>query len=162
MLMISPSHAEGLWNKIKHIKTAMLVSQDGEILRARPMYMVQKTFSGTLYFYTGFNSQKADEIRDNAMVNVSFADEEHKIFVSLSGHAVMSKDSQLVEEFWSPAVAAWYPGGKEDPNVGLIVINAVQAEYWETTANAMVTLFEYVKANVTGTPPDIGINRKFG
>ena len=63
---------------------------------------------------------------------------------------------------WNPFVAAWFPEGKEDPNVALIKIDVYMAEIWDTDKSDMVQLYEIAKANLTDSKPDMGENKKFG
>ena len=41
-----------LWDLIKTVEVAMMVTEDGEYLRSRPMAVSQKEFDGTLWFFT--------------------------------------------------------------------------------------------------------------
>ena len=48
---------------------------------------------------------------------------------SLSGRARLSSDPKLIEKFWSPWAAAWFPQGKDDPDVVLLEIEVYQGEH---------------------------------
>ena len=37
----------------------------------------------------------------------------------------------MIEKLWNPYVAAWYPGGKDDPNLALFRFNADEAKIWK-------------------------------
>ena len=60
---------------IKGARVAMLttVGPDGT-LRSRPMATLKAPFEGDVWFFTRATAPKADEIRDNDHVNVSYAD----------------------------------------------------------------------------------------
>ena len=51
-----------LWSMMKGVKFAMLTTEDGGHLRARPMVAAQKDFDGTLWFFTRASSHKVDEV----------------------------------------------------------------------------------------------------
>ncbi len=159
---MTPKDYDLLWQKIKPIKTCMFTTVDGDDLRARPMQLVQDEFDGTLYFFTEANTPKVDEAQQHREVCLSFADVEDECFVSLSGMSRVNHDKRLIDKFWNPFVAAWFPEGKDSSNVTLLEIEVYAAEYWDATANRMVQLYEIAKANVTDTEPDLGENRKFG
>jgi general stress protein 26 len=45
----------------------------------------------------------------------------------------------------------WFPEGLDDPELALIKVSPVNAEYWDSSSNKMVVLFSMVKAALTGT-----------
>ena len=54
---------EALWDKIKDIRIAMMVTDEGdEVLRSRPMYTQQPEFDGDIWFFTRDDSAKTDEV----------------------------------------------------------------------------------------------------
>ena len=140
-------------DKIKYIKTAMLVTMEEDgCLRSRPMQTLQ--VEGTdLLFLTGYASGKTHEIKNDSHVNVTYADEGKKVYVSVSGRAMISKDRQKIEELWTEAFKAWFPGGKDDPNIALIRVNVEKAEYWDSPSGLVAQTFALGKALVTGRPP---------
>ncbi len=137
-------------DKIEKIKTAMLVTVDEEgCLRSRPMQTLQ--ISGTdLLFITGYQSGKTDEIKNESNVNVSFADESKNVYVSISGKAHISKDPKKIEELWNPAFKAWFPEGKDDPNIAILRVAVNSAEYWDTPSSPVVHAIGFVKAVLSG------------
>jgi len=137
-------------DKIKDIKTAMLVTaeEDGS-LHSRPMQTLQ--IEGTdLLFLTGYGSNKTQEIKNDSHVNVSFANESDKVYVSVSGKATISKDPKKIDELWNPVFKAWFPEGKDDPNVAILRVAVNSAEYWDSSGSAVVHAIGFVKATLTG------------
>ena len=49
-----------LWELIKTVEIAMMVTEDGEHLRSRPMAVTQKEFDGKLWFFTHESAHKVD------------------------------------------------------------------------------------------------------
>lgn len=149
-----------LADKISKIETAMLVTteEDGT-LRARPMQAL-KLEGNALWFLTGSNSPKSAQIKNDSHVNLSFADESSKLYVSVSGIATVNRDRQKIEELWSEPFKAWFPEGKDDPNIAVIRVEITQAEYWDTPSSPVVHLIGYAKAVVTGERYQPGENEK--
>jgi hypothetical protein len=48
---------------------------------------------------------------------------------------------------------AWFPQGVNDPNLGLLAVHIVDAEYWDVTDSKMVQLLKMATSAVTGKPP---------
>ena len=53
----------------------------------------------------------------------------------------------------------WW-NGPDDPNVCMIRVQTLNAELWDGPASQGVAAFEFAKARLTGTKPDLGENRK--
>jgi general stress protein 26 len=136
---------------IHGIRTAMLTTLDEEgRMHSRPMANIERTFDGTLYFFTRRSAPKIDEIHKDQRVNVTFADPSNDRYVSIAGNATVVRDVPLARELWSPALNPWFPGGPDDRDLALLKIDVTTAEYWDVTVNRMVQLYEYIKAAVTG------------
>jgi len=146
---------------IKDIRIAMLTTAlpDGS-MRSRPMATQDTEFDGTVWFFTSVESGKAHEIEDDQHVNLSYAEPSEQKYVSISGRARITRDRAKIEELWSAPLKAWFPKGKEDPDIALLQIEVENAEYWDTPSSKMVHLIGMVKATVTGQSYQPGENEK--
>lgn len=149
-----------LWAMVKDIKTAMLTSLDGDVLRSRPMTGQADSGDGQIWFFTKLHSGKTHEIQEDGHVNLAYADTAEENYVSIAGRARITRDRAKIDQFWNPFVAAWFPGGKDDPEVAMICVQVDSAEYWDSPSSTMVRLYEIAKANVTGREPQMGENVK--
>ena len=160
--MSSPEHKQKIWNLIKDIKTAMLTTHHGGELRSRPMVLVQDEYDGTLWFYTDLESEKVLELERDSEVCLAFADPESQTFVSLTGTGRAIQNKTLVDKYWNSFVAAWFPQGKNSPNVGMLEIKIHKGEHWDSSSSAMVKSVKTVAAKMKGEQPDLGEHEKFG
>jgi general stress protein 26 len=160
--MSSPEHKQKIWQLIKQIKTAMLTTRHGNELRSRPMVLVQDEFDGTLWFYTDLSTEKVLEIERDHDVCLTFADPDNQVYVSLTGVGRATRDKTLINTYWNPFVAAWFPDGKGSPNVGMLEIKVQKGEHWDSDSSAMVKMFKTVQAKVKGEQPNLGEHQKFG
>ena len=159
--MSSPEHKQKIWKLIKDIKVGMLVTVDGQSPRSRPMHLVQDDYAGTLWFFTRRSSEKSFETHQDNDVCISFSDQKKGAYVSMTGKARLNDDPQLKDEFWNPFVAAWFPDGKDDPDLTLLEIKVDFGEHWLADDNKLFQLFELARANVKDEKPDLGENEKF-
>ena len=151
---------EKVWDMIKDIKVAMMVTMDSEGRHfARPMVAQEQDEHHDLWFFSSMNSQKIEEIMRNPEVLLSYADIDGNAYVSVSGEAAVVRDRAKIDELWSESLKAWWPKGKDDPNVTLICVTPRSAEYWDGPASTIVQAFGYIKARVTGEPEKMGENR---
>jgi general stress protein 26 len=150
-----------LKDKIEDIDFTMMttVDEDGS-LRSRPMSTQQVSENGEIWFFTGYESGKSHEIKQDAHVNLSYSKPSDNLFVSVSGKATLSRDKAKIDELWTPELKAWFPEGKDDPNIGLIKVTIDKAEYWDSPNSAVVHLIGFVKATLSGESYDPGENKK--
>ncbi len=147
---------EKLKSIIKDVEVAMLTTNDGGVLRSRPMQTQQAEFDGDLWFFTSSKTHKAEEIKKDNRVNVSYSAPADNSYVSISGTAEIVTDKAKMEELWSPILKAWFPKGLEEPDIILLKINTDQAEYWDSASSSLVQAFGLLKSLVTGERADGG------
>lgn len=151
---------EKLKGFVEDIRTAMLTTIDGDVLRSRPMDTQEIDDNGKMWFLTGADAHKDEEIAKDNRVNVSYASPDDNTFVSISGTAEVFYDKQRIEELWEPLHKAWFPKGKDDPNIRILTVSIEQAEYWDSSSSTFVQLFGFLKAMATGESADGGENKK--
>ena len=153
---------EKVWEMIREVQVAMMVTVDEQgHLRGRPMRAVSmKEFGGTLWFFTSQPSPKTAEVQHDDRVLLAYADPSGQNYVSISGSAQVVRDPQKQKELWSEPLRAWFPGGPEDPDAALLKVEVEGAEYWDSPSSTLVHAYGYVKARLTGEPPQAGENVK--
>ncbi len=153
---------EKVRDMIEDIRIAMLTTVDEQgNLVSRPMAALQVDEEGTIWFFTKRTSPKVDQISTNQHhVNLAFADVSDSDYVSVSGTAQELDDREKVNELWNPQVKAWFPEGKDDPNLILLKVHINMAEYWNANDSTMIRLFQQATAAITGNPPKMGENEK--
>jgi len=147
-----------VWDLMKKIGFAMLVTHDGDKLRARPMSAYLARDENMIYFLTDARRHKDEEIAKNPGINLSFADAGSQTYVSLTGTATVSNDRGKIRDLFSTTAKAWWDSA-EDPNIRVLKITPEDAEFWDSPG----TVISYVKmaaAAISGSRPDIGDNRK--
>ena len=82
----------------------------------------------TLYFFTGKDNRAASG--GDAMVQ--FVSKGHDFFACLHGRVSLDNDQGEIDKLWSKPVEAWFPGGRNDPNLALLRFDIDSAELWES------------------------------
>jgi general stress protein 26 len=146
-----------IFEMLRGFDTVMLVTvaADGRV-EGRPMQIVDiDERTGNIWFFTGRESRKVHEIADNAQVAV-VCQQERSTSLSLSGSAVVVHEPARVRQLWREPFRTWFPGGPEDPELRLLVVQPRVAEYWDNRGTeGLEYLFEAAKAYVSGTRPDV-------
>ncbi|WP_159499763.1 pyridoxamine 5'-phosphate oxidase family protein [Microbacterium sp. 18062] len=114
------------------------VQTDGTLV-AHPLTVQEAEFDGDLWFIIAKDAPAALNLERDAHAGISLSSND--AWVSLSGTARLVEDRAKLDELWSPSVEAWFPNGKEDPNVGLLHFAADGAEYWHSPGGTIVRAF---------------------
>lgn len=148
---------------LRQFHTAMLVTHAGDgSLRARPMAIAQVGDDGRIWFVTGAESAKTHEIEADTRVHI-VCQNDRSAYLSLSGRADLVRDRAKVDDLWSEAFRVWFPGGKDDPNLELIVVRPETGEFWDNEGfNKIKYLLETAKAYATGRTPVIEEGEQHG
>ena len=151
-----------VWELIKDIRIAMLVTQDqSHKLSARPMAAANRDLSdGTLWFFAREGSPKLDELAESRNVLLAYSHPGKQDYVSLSGTARVVRDQSKVKQLWSEHARVWFPKGPEEGDIALIAVELETAEYWDSPSATAVYAYGYAKAVLTGEPPKMGENKK--
>ena len=146
-----------LWKLVKDIKFAMFTTRHGNgHLHARPMTTQNRNgieADESLWFFMSKKGDPVDDLKAEPVVCVSYADPSNDTYVSVSGTAAMLPDQAKKDQLWSKMAEAWFPGGSTDPDLALIQVQIVHANYWDVKESKIVQLFTMAKSAVTGKPP---------
>lgn len=146
---------------IADIPVAMLVSTapDGSLV-SRPLATLEVDFDGDLWFFTGASSGKVDDIEREPRVNLAYADADAGVYVSVVGTAQVLRDRARIDELWQPQAAAFFPGGKDDPELRLLKIRVESAEFWRHDSGLVSQALALMTAVTGAGPQDLGENRE--
>jgi general stress protein 26 len=144
-----------LWSMIKDIRFAMFTTRHDGQLQARPMTTQNSSLDedSNLWF---FMSRRGDPVADLSAepgVNVSYADPDKDRYVSVSGTASVIENTAKKQQLWTKLAEAWFPGGIGDPDLALVRVRIVQANYWNVKESRIVQLYQLARAAITGRPP---------
>ena len=74
----------------------------------------------------------------------------------IGGMLAEDRDREKIKQFWNPVAAAWFPEGKNDPDLTLLQFRPYDAQVWFSRGGAVRFAWEIVRANATRTEPNIG------
>lgn len=150
---------ENLYELLKGFSTGMLVSrQANDQMQARPMSVAELRSDADIYFATSLESPKITELAANPECTVTF--QSSSTYAVINGRAEVVKDRALIDRLWSEAWRVWFPGGKDDPTLCLLKVDAKDAEYWDNSGlQGVKYLFEGVKAVLQGNTPSADDNQ---
>ena len=153
-----------LWDLIKDIKFGMFTTRHSNgHLHSRPMTTQNQSVDEdtALWFFVSRNSDATKDLVNDPSVVMTYADPGKDSYVSVSGHARLVEDMAKKKQLWSKMTQAWFPGGVDDPDLGLLRLDISHADYWDVKTNKVVQLLKMATAAVSGKPPkDMGEHQR--
>lgn len=123
---------------------------------ARPMHIARiEEGSDRVWFLTGNTGHLVTEMEEEAVVLLVFRNE-NSAYLSLRGKARLVEDRTRIKDLWKEPYKVWFPKGADDPEIALIAVDPVDAEYWDNRGtNKLEDLFEAAKAYLKGEKPEL-------
>jgi general stress protein 26 len=153
------AHIDRVWEVIGKAGICMMTTQFNGGMRARPMEARPDKGEGVIWFLTDHRGLKDDEINATPAVCLIFVYEQEKVYLSLTGEAFVAHDPDRAKALWNEKQKLWW-SGPEDPNLRVVRVELEEAEMWDGPASSAVAAFEFAKARLTGSKPNLGENRK--
>jgi general stress protein 26 len=121
------------WKHLKSDMTVMLGLVGIEDGHAQPMTaQLDESLgdSSPIWFFTAKDNGIVKAMKKGHRATAHFASKGHDLFACVHGDLVLDDDPLTIERLWNPFVAAWFKGGKTDPNLQLIRLDPEKAEIW--------------------------------
>jgi general stress protein 26 len=149
-----------VWDILEKSTVGMLTTHGAQGLRARPLDARPDRNAGVIQFVTDVRGLKDDEIEADARVCFTVIDTGENAYLSITGRASVTDDNITAAKIWKKTDDVWWPDGPRDRNVRVLTIEPIKAELWDGPASKLVAAYEFAKARLTGTKPDLGENLK--
>ena len=85
---------------------------------------------GPIYFFTAKTTDLAQEMGDRHRAVINFAAKGHDLFAAVEGELFADNDRATIDRLWNRFVAAWFEGGKNDPDLQLLRFEPRDAHIW--------------------------------
>jgi general stress protein 26 len=146
-----------LWSLIQDIRFAMFTTRhpNGH-LHSRPLTTQNSSVDedSSLWFFMSRGGEPVADLQREPIVNVGYADPGKDRYVSVSGTAEVVEDMAKKQQLWSKLAEAWFPGGVTDPDLALVRVKIIHADYWDVKESKVVQLYKMAKAAFTGKQPE--------
>ncbi|MBC8173120.1 MAG: pyridoxamine 5'-phosphate oxidase family protein [Chitinophagales bacterium] len=146
-------------NKIKELATdadiCLFVTHLEELpLSGRPMSTQEVDDEGNLWFFSDRTSDKNMHILNDNRVQLFYGNRNDSEYLCIYGTAEILTDRNKIKELWKPLVKAWFNEGEDDPDITLLKVKPVDAYYWDTKDNKMISLIKIAISAMTGKTMD--------
>ncbi|MBV8686445.1 MAG: pyridoxamine 5'-phosphate oxidase family protein [Alphaproteobacteria bacterium] len=119
------------WKALKSDMTMMLGLDGVEDGHARPMTaQIEEDEGGPIWFFTAKDNALVEALGRGDRAIATFVSKGHDLFATVHGRLALDTDRAVIDRLWNPFVAAWFEGGKDDPKLALLRLDAERAEIW--------------------------------
>lgn len=124
--------ARKLWKALRSDRTVMLGLANVDEGHSQPMTAITDgdKDDGPLWFFSAKDVDLVKAIGAGKPAVAHFASKDHELFATIHGTITRSNDREAIDRLWNSFIAAWYKGGKEDPNLQLLRFNLERAQIW--------------------------------
>jgi general stress protein 26 len=124
---------EKFWKSLKSDRTIMIGLAGVDDGLGQPMTAQvegDESAGHTIWMFAARNSDLVEALGPRHRATAHFAAKGHDLFAAIEGELVADNDRAAIERLWNPFVAAWFEGGKDDPNLQLLRFEPDQAQVW--------------------------------
>ena len=123
---------EKFWKALKSDRTVMLglVGAGDGLSQPMTVQLEDEGRGGPLWVFSAKDTGLVQALGDRGPALIHFASKGHDLFAALEGELIADNDRAAVERLWNPFVAAWYEGGKHDPDLQLLRFEPDRAQIW--------------------------------
>jgi general stress protein 26 len=106
-----------------------------------PMTTLEVVEKGDFIFFASKQSAPFKEIEKDNKVQLIYNNPIRQEYLSVFGHATHIIDDLRLQKLWKPIMNNWF-NGKDDPDLVILSVSIVSANYWITDKHDMISYFE--------------------
>ncbi|TQS71558.1 general stress protein [Rhodobacteraceae bacterium] len=118
------------WDALQSERFVMLALEGALGAAPRPMTAISEENGGPVWFFTSRDTDLVRNLTPGAAAYMTFSSKGHEIFATMRGEMTLSNDPDVIDRLWNPMIAAWFEGGREDPDLALLCMEPSDAEIW--------------------------------
>jgi general stress protein 26 len=146
-----------LWQELDAVHAGML-GVEGSGQHLQPMAHHIDRERRRLWFFTKRDADLVEAVRPGAMAHFAIISKAQDFHACMSGPIREEKDRAFLEAHWSAPTAAWYEGGKDDPQLVMLALELQHARIWASTRSTLAYAWEIAKANALDQKvPHVGV-----
>jgi len=124
------------WDALSH-SPYLFLQLDADPTSAVPMTAeLDENANGAIWFFTG----RTHALSRGGPATATFASKGHDVFARFKGALHHETSRERLDKEWSNFVEAYFPRGKDDPNLLMLRMDLADAEIWTTDIGLATTV----------------------
>ena len=121
----------------QHASIQHVVGRRGQARRFERVHeLFEQTFPRFQEFEPQLRAALVQQLGQTSRAIASFASKGHDLFACISGTLRREDSRAVLDKLWNNSIAAWYEGGKDDPKLALLRLDAGQ---WQSLSSRVTT-----------------------
>jgi general stress protein 26 len=146
-----------LWRELDGVHAGML-EIEGSGQHLQPMAHQADRERHRLWFFTKRDTDLYRAISPGSRAHFAIMSKAQDFHACIMGPIREEMDRAALEKHWNAHVAAWFKGGKDDPELVMLALDMEHARIWASTKNTLSYAWEITKANVNeDAVPHVGV-----
>ncbi len=124
--------AAKFWKALRSDRTIMLGLAGAEEGHAQPMTALLDGDgdAGPIWIFSAKDVDLVRALGKGKPAAAQFVAKDHGLFATFDGTLTPDNDPAVIDRLWNRFVAAWYEGGKSDPQLQLLRLDPGHAQVW--------------------------------
>ena len=124
--------AARFWKALRSDRTIMLGLAGVAEGHAQPMTALLDGDgnAGPIWIFSAKNVDLVKALGEGKPAAAHFVAKDHSLFATFDGALTPDNDPVVINRLWNRFVAAWYEGGKSDPQLQLLRLDPGHAQVW--------------------------------
>jgi len=124
--------ADKFWKALRSDRTIMLALAGTGEGHAQPMTALLdgNEDAGPIWIFSAKNVDLVKALGEGNPAAAQFVTKNHDLFATFDGVLTPDNDRAVIDRLWNRFVAAWYEGGKSDPQLQLLRLDPGHAQVW--------------------------------
>lgn len=136
------------WKELESSPFVMLAFADSRDSEVRPM--TAKLNGHRIWFFGSKSDDLVGKVDSPRPATATFTSKGHDLFAVIRGSLVPETDPNVTDRLWDSSAAAWYPKGREDPEIALVRFDTDRAELWNAAGTSLAKAAYH---RITGSDP---------
>lgn len=125
------------WSALKSEPFMMLGLDGARDGHTQPMTAQFEHETGPIWFFAARDNSLIEAMGQGHRAIATYTAKGHDLFASVHGDLVIDNDEATIDRLWNPHAAAWFEGGRDDPKLTLLRLDAEQAQIWLNSSSAL-------------------------
>lgn len=118
------------WKDLKASPFLMLGLDGARDGHAQPMTAFFEGEKGPLWFFTSHGNSLVTALGQAHRAMAHYVSKGHDLFATIHGDLRLDTDQATIDRLWNSHIAAWYPQGRQDPDITLLRLDTETAQIW--------------------------------
>lgn len=123
------------WKALEAAPTMILGVANARDGHGQPMHAIFRDKQAPFWFFTTTDNGLVESLNQSDRAMAHYVSKGHDVFATLHGSLSIERSRETIDELWDAHIAQWYEGGRDDPKLCVLRLDAESAQIWLNASN---------------------------